>query len=82
MRTLYTQHLMSLTRSAPQFVILIEYDQSLIEGPPFSIDETILSDYYQAHYDCEKFAIVPIEDGLKGKVPANEVLWQLSLSDG
>jgi thiopurine S-methyltransferase len=37
MRQQYTQHLRHITQNAPQLLISLDYDQSLVDGPPFSV---------------------------------------------
>ncbi len=51
MRNKYTSLLLNITANAPQLVISYEYDQDLMEGPPFSVKESQLKDYYNEYYD-------------------------------
>ena len=39
MRSQYTQHLLDITKQAPQLLISLEYDQNSLKGPPFSVPE-------------------------------------------
>jgi len=77
MRERYTAHLMDITAKAQQLLICWEYDQSLIEGPPFSIG----GDEVKRHYgDSYKITLVESQDvpgGLKGKCAATENVWLL-----
>jgi thiopurine S-methyltransferase len=77
MRKAYTAHLMALTHSAPQLLICFEYDQSTHVGPPFSISADEVKQHYQTHYDLTLLASETMADGLKGKYPATEQVWQL-----
>jgi thiopurine S-methyltransferase len=77
MRKAYSSHLMSLTSKAPQLLICFEYDQSVHEGPPFSITSKEVKLHYQASYDLTLLASEPMPDGLKGKHPTIEHVWQL-----
>jgi thiopurine S-methyltransferase len=51
MRHRYTTHLMEITNKAPQLLICFEYDQALMEGPPFSISNEEIYQNYKDSYD-------------------------------
>ncbi|WP_109441385.1 thiopurine S-methyltransferase [Acinetobacter haemolyticus] len=76
MRSAYTQHLLQITNHAPQLLISLEYDQSLLAGPPFSVPEYELTVYYANHYDIKLLA--SNTENLKGKLIAYEHAWHLS----
>ncbi|MFA0810605.1 thiopurine S-methyltransferase [Microbulbifer epialgicus] len=78
MRSQYTQHLMAITKIAPQLLIAFEYEQSQLAGPPFSISSEQVFDYYLADYHLKMLGSRDIPGGLKGLVPAREVAWLLS----
>lgn len=50
MRADYAKQVIALTQSAPQLLIHYEYDQALMDGPPFSVHENELMQLY-AHFD-------------------------------
>lgn len=51
MRPSYVQHLHKITPAdAELFMILLEYDQSLMKGPPFSVTETELRQHFEQKY--------------------------------
>ncbi len=77
MRQAYAAHLLQMTCCAPQLLICFEYDQSLVAGPPFSISEEAVRQYYEAFYDLNLLASVTMQDGLKGQYPATEHVWLL-----
>ena len=77
MRPRYTEHLMELTRRAPQLLICYDYDQRVIDGPPFSIDHEEVARHYGGAYDLKLLASVEVAGGLKGKCPAKENVWLL-----
>jgi thiopurine S-methyltransferase len=77
MRDQYTSHLRAVTRHASQLLICFEYDQSLVEGPPFSIGEEEVRRQYETHYNIQLLATQGMPDGLKGKYPAKESVWLL-----
>ena len=78
MRDLYSAHLVKLGSLAPYLVICFTYDQSVMDGPPFSIDEAEVRRLYSEHYDMTKLETVAVEGGLKGKCPADETVWILN----
>lgn len=78
MRRSYTQQLARVTGHAPQLLICFEYDQSLMDGPPFSIPAAEV----QAHY-AGAFALTLLEhraiapENFKNTLPATEYVWHL-----
>ena len=80
MRNQYTAHLMQITDKAPQLVICYEYDQSLIEGPPFSISSEKINQCYTDSYELTLLACTNVSGGLKGKCAAIENVWLLKNS--
>lgn len=77
MRDQYTAHLADITKAASQLVITFEYDQQLMDGPPFSITAAELERHYSAIYKLQALATASVEGGLKGLVAANETIWLL-----
>ena len=77
MRKRYTQHLLQLTGPVPQLLLTFEYDQTQIDGPPFSISTSEIENHYQRSYTIKKLESVPLEPGIKGKVKATENVWLL-----
>jgi thiopurine S-methyltransferase len=78
MRARYAAHLADITCTAPQFLLTFEYDQSVMEGPPFSVDQIEVTRVYGAHYGLSRLARAEVGDGgLKGVCPAVEVAWHL-----
>ncbi len=78
MRMRYGAHLHSITAGAPQLVIAFEYDQTLREGPPFSVDAAEMARVYGELYRLRELARVPVPGGLRGGTPAQEVAWALA----
>ena len=78
MRSQYTQHLLDITKQAPQLLISLEYDQNLLQGPPFSVPEHELTEHYAMHYQIK--LLETMTENLKGKVIAHENAWSLSKS--
>jgi len=77
MRRRYAGHLMTVTGTAPQLLITYVYDQSLLPGPPFSVSDAQVEQYYSDRYELTRLEGVEIEGGLKGKCAAVETVWLL-----
>ena len=77
MRAQYAAHLMQITQNAPQLLISYEYNQSMMDGPPFSVDEDEIRKLYGAHYQLQCLASRDVPGGMKGKVPSIEAAWLL-----
>ena len=76
-RQQYASHLMQISGAAPQLLITYEYDQSVIDGPPFSVDEDEVIRHYGAAYQLQSLETKNIAGGLKGKVASTETAWLL-----
>ncbi|WP_446809173.1 thiopurine S-methyltransferase [Methylomonas sp. 2BW1-5-20] len=76
-RERYTSHLMNISGTAPQLLITYEYDQRLMDGPPFSVTENEVRWHYEAAYRLRPVESKNIADKLKGKVAATETAWLL-----
>ncbi|KXJ61938.1 MAG: thiopurine S-methyltransferase [Alteromonas sp. Nap_26] len=77
LREKYSTHLVSLTNNAPQLVISFEYDQSVMTGPPFSVDENTVSTLYSQNYHISLLERSTLEGGLKRKVAADNLVFHL-----
>lgn len=75
MRVRYTKHLIALTNAAPQLLICFEYDQSLVDGPPFSVSADEVRRHYGSHYELTQ--LDSVTEKLKEKFDAAEVVWKL-----
>lgn len=53
MRSQYAKHLQGITDNVPQLLVCFEYDQALMEGPPFSITPEELNRYYESNYNLQ-----------------------------
>jgi thiopurine S-methyltransferase len=80
MRKQYASHLMQITGAAPQLLISYVYDQSKIDGPPFSVNEDEVRQHYGAAYQLTPVEIKDVAGGLKGKVASTETAWLLQKS--
>ena len=77
LRVEYTMHLRELTDNAPQLLLCFEYDQSLMNRTPYSVEESEVKKHYEAHYELELLTREEIPGGFKGKLPACDVAWLL-----
>lgn len=78
LRRQYLQHLRVISDSAPKLLITFAYDQSQMDGPPFSIPEQAVTRYYSDHYRTTLLESRPVAGGLKGQVDAQEAIWLLN----
>ncbi len=78
MRQQYALHLMKISHVAPQLLISYEYDQSRIDGPPFSVTGNEIQQHYAGAYHIHELARQDVAGGMKGKTPASEACWRLS----
>jgi thiopurine S-methyltransferase len=78
MRKQYTAHLTEITGKARQLLICYDYDQSLMDGPPFSVSNEEVQRQYAVNYDVTLIASTDVSGGLKGKCPAKENVWLLN----
>ena len=77
MRKRYASRLAELTDRAPQLLICFEYDQSLLQGPPFSIGADEVGRLYAERYELSHLGSRDLPGGLKGVSPATETAWLL-----
>lgn len=77
MRDRYAAHIGAITSFAPQLLVCFEYDQSLMEGSPFSISAEEIDRCYGPAYDHANLDQVDVAGGLKG-VNATETAWLLN----
>jgi thiopurine S-methyltransferase len=82
MRGRYTAHLTEITDNARQLLISYEYDQSLMDGPPFSVSNEEVKKHYRDRYDLTLLASTDVPGGLKGKCAAKENVWLLQSRPG
>lgn len=80
MRARYAVHLMELTARAPQLVVAYDYDQSLAEGPPFSVPGEELERHYGHAYGVERIGGAGVPSEKRG-ADARENVWLLSPVD-
>lgn len=77
MRIQYTQHMMDITNNAPQLLICFEYDQSLMNGPPFSVNENEVRNHYGKTYEITLLDTATASASFLSKQAAIENVWML-----
>lgn len=77
MRKRYTKHLLEITGVAEQLLITFEYDQTLMEGPPFSLSNDEVNRHYKDAYNVVRLESIAVPGGLKGMCKATENIWLL-----
>ncbi|MEM7745853.1 MAG: thiopurine S-methyltransferase [Pseudomonadota bacterium] len=78
MRARYAGHLPVLTSHVPQLLVTFDYDQSVMDGPPFSVPRATVDGLYASTFRITALANAPVEGGLKGIAPATEIALHLS----
>lgn len=77
MRAKYTTHVTNITVQAPQLLVTYRYDQTLTQGPPFSISKKEIDDYYGRFYNISLIKSADVRGGLKRKYTATKDIWML-----
>ncbi len=80
MRARYAAHLIDITDAAQQLLISCEYDQHLMNGPPFSVHADEVRRLYSVVYDVRPLETHEVPGGLRGKIPATETVWALQMA--
>jgi len=76
MRERYAAHLGAVTHHARQLLIALDYEPSLLVGPPFSVSEHEVRRLYGDAYHLTRLETQEVKGGLRGQ-PVNEVVWLL-----
>jgi thiopurine S-methyltransferase len=77
MRKAYADRLTALTETAPQLLISYDYEQTLMEGPPFSVTGSEIRRLYGKRYSVTQIASTPVSGPLKEKCDGTENAWLL-----
>ena len=77
MRKQYAAHLTLITNRAKCLLISLNYDQSKMDGPPFSVSETEIRNLYGNDYKVTCLERTEVPDGIKGITPGDETVWLL-----
>ena len=77
MRADYSRHIVKLSNNAPQLLITLNYDQSKKDGPPFSITQQQLHQYYSADYKIVELASKSSTLNATSEILVTEHVWLL-----
>lgn len=77
-RIQYAKHLQQITRKAQILLVCFDYDQSLLEGPPFSITYDEVKQLYAASYDIKQLASEDAKAMLDVDFDLVENVWKLT----
>ncbi len=78
MRLDYASHLAELSGTAPQLLITFDYDQTQMNGPPFSVPEETIEALYQDRYQRKLLSRHAIGGPLAQRCTGNEEAWLLT----
>jgi thiopurine S-methyltransferase len=83
MRQDYAVKLTELAQSAPKLLVTLEYEQSKMDGPPFSVSENEVQALYQANYQVKQLSAQDVLGNnekfrAKGLDYMNECIYQLT----
>lgn len=78
LRVEYTKYLRKITSNASQLLLCFEYDHSLMNRSPYSIDKDEVKKHYAKYYTLELLLREEIVGGFKGKLLAYDVVWLLT----
>jgi thiopurine S-methyltransferase len=75
--------LTELAQSAPKLLVTLEYEQSKMDGPPFSVSENEVQALYQANYQVKQLSAQDVLGNnekfrAKGLDYMNECIYQLT----
>ncbi|WP_299482549.1 thiopurine S-methyltransferase [uncultured Roseibium sp.] len=77
MRTAYVTHLRRLCPQVPRLLVTYDYDQSQMDGPPFSVPENEIRSLFEDGFSIEHLASVPISGPLAERCSGKEHAWLL-----
>ena len=80
MRADYSTHIVKLSNNAPQLLITLNYDQNKKDGPPFSITQQQLHQYYSADYKIVELASKSSTLNATSEILVTEHVWLLKPS--
>jgi len=76
-RQRYVEHVITLTNTAPQLLITVDYDPAELKGPPFALPAEKVERLYSAAYGLAMLADEEVPGKLKGICDAQEKAWRL-----
>lgn len=77
LRLEYSQHLLATSQSAKQLLVVFNYEQNALQGPPFAIADEEVAEHYGQSHTLQKIDSSKVQGRLKGQVEAVENVWLL-----
>ncbi len=77
-RARYAEHLLSVSGTPPQLLLTCSYDDPVVDGPPFSINENEVRDHYGHLYTVAKLESRILPGVFGGRIEVTETAWLLS----
>lgn len=74
----YADHLAAITGQARQVLIGFDYDQSAMQGPPFSVPEAMIQGLYGGSFSLDLLESGPAAGPMAQRVNAQEEIWRLT----
>lgn len=78
LRLRYAQHLQEITQKCRQLLIAYEYEQSLFDGPPFSVSAQEVSKHYADSFNIEQLHHNKVEGGFRGQSEVYEAVYRMT----
>ena len=77
LRTQYSQQVINLSQNAPQLLLTLHYNQNERAGPPFSISQEQVQQYYGNDYQMNKLEEKPSTLNAAPEMAVTEPVWLL-----
>ena len=78
MRPKYSRQVCELSQNAAQLLLTLNYDQNQWSGPPFSITQEQIQQYYDSHYNIAELEGEPSSLNAAPKMAVTEHVWLLN----
>lgn len=82
MRGGYADHLRRLVNRRPQLLVTYDYDQTIMEGPPFAVPEADIRALYEDGFEINPLSSVDIYGSLADRCAGKEQSWFLKPATG
>lgn len=78
LRPRYAAHVAGIADEAPQLLIAYEYDQTAMDGPPFSVGAEEIRRLYDPRYQAACVETRPVAGGMRDGTAATESVWRMT----
>jgi len=78
MRPKYSEQVIKLSTNTPQLLLTLNYDQNEWAGPPFSISNEQVQQYYSVHYQITELESEPSTLNANPEMTVTEHVWLLN----